>query len=77
MSTENDIEKTAVDSTGSAKPVKAEKPAKAEKVTTIPPCPAEDPLAGDKTPEVIAWWFKYHPKEAEEKYKGRKFARPE
>lgn len=42
----------------------------------IPPCPPSNPRLGDKTPEVVAWWFKYNPKEAEERYQGRKFQRP-
>lgn len=75
MSTENENETKAVESTAKPKPAKAEKATGG--ATAIPPCPPEDPLAGDKTPEVVAWWFKHHPKEAEEKYKGRKFARPE
>lgn len=43
----------------------------------VPPCPAEDPAAGDKTPAVIAWWHRYHPKQAAERYKGRRFTMPE
>jgi hypothetical protein len=43
----------------------------------IPPCPPEDPAAGDKTPAVIAWWHRYHPAAAAERYKGRKFAMPD
>ncbi len=42
-------------------------------LSSIPPCPPEDPYAGDKTPAVIAWYFKYKPDEAAEKYKNRKF----
>jgi predicted RNase H-like HicB family nuclease len=43
----------------------------------IPPCPPEDPAAGDKTPAVIAWWHRYHPEAAAVKYRGRKFAMPD
>ena len=43
----------------------------------IPPCPPEDPAAGDKTPAVIAWWHRYHPEEAAARYKGRRFTMPE
>ena len=38
--------------------------------SSIPPCPAEDPAAGDKTPAVIAWWHRYHPQEAALRDKG-------
>jgi hypothetical protein len=55
----------------------AEAPVKEAKASTIPPCPDEDPQAGDKTPAVAAWWFKHHPKAAAEKYRGRKFQLPE
>lgn len=51
-------------------------PRKPVKDKGIPPCPPSDPRAGDKTPEVVAWWFKYHPKEAESRYANRKFTRP-
>ncbi len=43
----------------------------------IPPCPPEDPGAGDKTPAVVAWWFKHHPEEAAKRYEGRRFTRPD
>lgn len=46
------------------------------KPKAVPPCPEEEPLAGDKTPAVIAWWFKHHPEEAAAKYRGRKFQPP-
>lgn len=42
----------------------------------VPPCPEAEPRLGDKTPAVIAWWFKHHPEEAAAKYKGRKFQLP-
>ena len=53
----------------SHKAVPKEKP----ETAAIPPCPEEDPQAGDKTPAVVAWWFKHHPEEAALKYHGRKF----
>jgi hypothetical protein len=59
-----------------AKVTKVENPEKPKAVAAIPPCPDEDPLAGDKTPAVIAWWFKYQPAEAAVKYKNRKFQQP-
>ena len=45
--------------------------------STVPPCPAEDPAAGDKTPAVIAWWHRYHPQEAAIRYKGRRVTMPQ
>jgi hypothetical protein len=49
-----------------------EKPA----VTTgVPPMPEMDPRLGDKTPEVVEWYFKHQPKEAAERYNGRKVER--
>lgn len=42
-----------------------------------PVCPvAEDPSLGDKTPAIVAWWFKNHPKIAEKKYTGRRYQKP-
>ena len=39
-------------------------------------CPiAMDLRYGDKTPEVVNWWFDNHPKEAAEKYRDRKTCR--
>lgn len=38
----------------------------------IPPCPELDPVAGDKSQEIIAWWFTHHPEEAAKRYSGRK-----
>jgi len=43
----------------------------------VPPCPAEDPTAGDKTPAVIAWWHRYHPGEAATRYANRRFTMPD
>lgn len=40
---------------------------------SIPPCPPMSIEAGDKTPEVIAWYKKYKPEEFATKYKGRRF----
>ncbi len=43
----------------------------------LPACPVpEDPRQGDKTPGVIAWWFKNHPEIAEKKYSGRRYSKP-
>jgi hypothetical protein len=42
----------------------------------IPPCPPQSIEAGDKTPEVIAWYFKYHPEQAAIRYANRKFTKP-
>lgn len=43
----------------------------------LPSCPIpEDPRKGDKTPGVIAWWFKNHPEIAEKKYSGRRYSKP-
>lgn len=50
-------------------PAPAEKPKK----SAIPPCPEMTIEAGDKTPEVIAWFKKYKPEEFEKRYKGRRF----
>ena len=49
--------------TGDAKPAKR-----------IPDCPPIDPAFGDKTLEVVQWWYKYHPAEAERRYGGRRCA---
>lgn len=48
----------------------------AEVETMIPPCPEAEPSMGDKTPAVIAWWFKHHPTEAAARYANRKFELP-
>ncbi len=42
----------------------------------IPPCPPEDPRAGDKTPAVVEWMFRYHPEDAAKRYAGRKVTLP-
>lgn len=38
----------------------------------VPPCPAEDLRYGDKTPEVVEWYRRYHPGEFKRRYEGRK-----
>lgn len=64
------------------KPAEVEKPkeaeAKAEKPAPtkgIPAMPEMDPRLGDKTPEVVEWFFKHQPKEAATRYAGRKIER--
>lgn len=42
----------------------------------IPPCPEQDPVMGMKTPEVIAWWYRYHPTEAKVRYHGLTYPKP-
>lgn len=42
------------------------------KAGEIPPCPVSERGWGDKDPEVIDWWFTYHPEEARERYKNRR-----
>jgi len=44
--------------------------------SSIPPCPPQSIEAGDKTPEVIDWYFKYHPEQAAIRYANRKFTKP-
>lgn len=41
--------------------------------TNIPPCPEGNPDMGMKSPEVVAWWFTYHPDQAKAKYGGLTF----
>jgi len=41
--------------------------------SSIPPCPPMDPMSGDKTPAVVAWYFKYKPEEAAVKYSKRRY----
>ncbi len=38
----------------------------------VPPCPEEDPAAGEKTPAVVEWWFTHHTAEAVVKYQNRR-----
>lgn len=45
-------------------------------VGNIPPCPPEDPALLAKTPEVMAWWYQYHPIEAKIKYHGLTYPAP-
>ena len=56
-------------------PPDKEKKAETPKPKQVPPCP-EEGTGGDKTPEVVAWWFKHHPQEAAVKYAGRKIQLP-
>lgn len=53
-----------------------EKPAPKPTSKVIPDCPEMDPILGDKTPAVVAWWFEHHPEEAAAKYEGRKIQTP-
>ncbi len=39
-------------------------------------CPIPGGPLGDKSPEVVAWWFKNHPEEAAKRYENRKVERP-
>jgi hypothetical protein len=68
----NDAEPDDYEPNTEAEPEEA--PAPKLKKGEIPPCPPMTIEAGDKTPEVIAWYKKYKPAEFAEKYKGRKFS---
>jgi hypothetical protein len=41
--------------------------------SNIPPCPEGNPDQGMKSPEVVEWWFTYHPEQAKAKYGGLTF----
>jgi hypothetical protein len=76
---EEEIEVEAAAKTVFPAPIDLQSPPRSPSAVTsdIPPCPPEDPAAGDKTPAVIAWWHRYHPEEAAARYKGRRFTMPE
>lgn len=40
-------------------------------------CPINGGDLGDKSPEVVAWWFQNHPDLAAKRYEGRKVAVPD
>lgn len=62
----------AVASVSQAGVVARPMPTKDEIPKGLPPMPKVDPAAGDKTPEVVAWFKKYWPEEYALRYKGRK-----
>lgn len=41
-----------------------------------PPCPPMNPMQGDKTPEVVAWYANHRPSEYKSRYAGRKHLSP-
>lgn len=45
--------------------------------TKDPVCPIKGAIdAGDKDPEVVAWWYDNHPELAEKKYASRRLINP-
>lgn len=47
-------------------------PVAEETVEEIPPCPEKSIQMGNKTPEVVEWYQKYHPEEFIKRYAGKR-----